>query len=189
MPAFAGPTSRASGIHPILCVGPAGPSRRAGGASGLVSSRIHAEAAAFGRRPRRAAARPGILPAQPSQRSAAFAPLRASVYVTRIAAPLPSSTSLPQLSQTSTVLRANLLPPGVSAWTAILTKRSRVYPAVIRAPRNALAGLALRESSLSSISAFAPECATTPKPILVRSPDAMSGLVPPTTLSSIMHSE
>ena len=34
--------------------------------------------AAFGRRPRRAVARPGIFPAQLSQRSAAFAPRRAS---------------------------------------------------------------------------------------------------------------
>src|SRR4029453_7496519 len=65
-----------------------------------------AEAAAFGRRPRLAAARPGILPAQLSQRSAALAPRRASVYVTRMAAPLPSSTSFPQLSQTRTVFRA-----------------------------------------------------------------------------------
>ena len=63
----------------------------------------------FGLRPRRAAARPGMLPAQSSQRSAAFAPRRASVYVTRITAPLPSSTSFPQLSHTSTVLRATVL--------------------------------------------------------------------------------
>ena len=62
--------------------------------------------AALGRRPRRAVARPGILPAHVSQRSPALDPRRASVYVTRRDAPLPSSTSFPQLSQTSTVLRA-----------------------------------------------------------------------------------
>jgi len=67
-------------------------------------------AADFGLRPRRAAGRPGILPAQSSQRSAAFAPLRASVYVTRIPAPLPSPTSLPQLSHTRMVFRANVPP-------------------------------------------------------------------------------
>ena len=38
-----------------------------------------AAAAVFGRRPRRAAARPGIVPAQSSQRSATFEPRRASV--------------------------------------------------------------------------------------------------------------
>src|SRR5215475_4605435 len=64
---------------------------------------------AFGRRPRRAAARPGIFAEQLSQRSACFAPRRASVYVMRMTAPLPSSTSFPQLSHTSTVLRATVL--------------------------------------------------------------------------------
>ena len=63
----------------------------------------------FGLRPRRATARPGVRPAQVSQRSACFAPRRASVYVTRITAPLASSTSLPQLSQTSTVFRATVV--------------------------------------------------------------------------------
>jgi hypothetical protein len=42
----------------------------------------------------------------------------------------------------------------------ILTKKGRDYSAVIRAPRNAFAALAFRESSLSAISAFAPEWAT-----------------------------
>src|SRR5688500_14611351 len=66
--------------------------------------------AALGRRPRRAVARPGIWPAHVSQRSPAFDPRRASAYVTRRDAPLPSSTSFPQLSQTSTVLRAKVPP-------------------------------------------------------------------------------
>ena len=60
----------------------------------------------FGLRPRRATALPGIVPAQPSQRSAAFAPRRASLNVTRMTAPLPSSTSAPQLSHTRIVFRA-----------------------------------------------------------------------------------
>ena len=63
-------------------------------------------AADFGLRPRRATATPGIAPAQLSQRSAAFAPRLASVNVMRITAPFPSLTSLPQVSQTSTVFRA-----------------------------------------------------------------------------------
>ena len=65
-----------------------------------------AVAAAFGRLPRRAVGVPGIFPAQSSQRSACLAPRRASVYVRRRVAPFPSSTSLPQLSQTSTVFLA-----------------------------------------------------------------------------------
>ncbi len=64
--------------------------------------------ALFGRRPRRATARPGIVPAQLSQRSAAFAPRLASVYVMRMPAPLPSATSAPQLSQTRIVFRATV---------------------------------------------------------------------------------
>ena len=63
-------------------------------------------AAAFGLRPRRATARPGVLPAQESQRSASFAPRRASVNAMRKVAPLPSSTSFPQLSHTRTVFLA-----------------------------------------------------------------------------------
>jgi hypothetical protein len=43
---------------------------------------------------------------------------------------------------------------------AILTKSGKDYSAVIRAPRNAFAALAFRESSLPAISAFAPEWAT-----------------------------
>ena len=62
--------------------------------------------AVFGRLPRRAAGVPGIFVAQSSHRSACFAPRLASVYVSRRTAPLPSSTSLPQLSQTSTVFLA-----------------------------------------------------------------------------------
>ena len=65
-----------------------------------------ANAAAFGRLPRGAAGRPGIFPAQSAQRSACFAPRRASAYVMRMVAPRVSSTSLEQLSQTRTVLRA-----------------------------------------------------------------------------------
>ncbi len=65
-----------------------------------------AEAADFGLRPRRAAGWPGLLSAHSPQRSACFAPRRASEYVMRITAPLASSTSLPQLSQTRIVLRA-----------------------------------------------------------------------------------
>jgi hypothetical protein len=63
-------------------------------------------AADFGRRPRRAAAWPGIWPAQLSQRSACFEPRRASVKFRRMVAPFPSLISLPQLSHTRTVLRA-----------------------------------------------------------------------------------
>src|SRR5256886_15125086 len=70
-----------------------------------------AAVADFGRRPRRAAAWPGIWPAQLSQRSACFEPRRASMKLSLIVAPFPSSTSLPQLSQTSTVLRAKSIPP------------------------------------------------------------------------------
>ena len=62
----------------------------------------------FGLRPRRATAAPGIPPAHESHRSAAFAPRRASLNVTRMTAPFPSSTSVPQLSQTSTVFRATI---------------------------------------------------------------------------------
>ena len=60
----------------------------------------------FGRRPRRATAWPGIFAEQLSQRSACFAPRRASLNVIRMTEPFPSSTSLEQLSQTRTVLRA-----------------------------------------------------------------------------------
>src|SRR5262245_47597235 len=45
--------------------------------------------------------------AQESQRSASFAPRRASENERRIVAPFPSSTSRPHLSHTRTVLRAN----------------------------------------------------------------------------------
>ena len=69
------------------------------------------QASDLGLRPRRATAAPGIPPAQESQRSAAFAPRRASLNVTRSTAPFPSSTSLPQESQTRTVFRATIDPP------------------------------------------------------------------------------
>ena len=68
------------------------------------------QASDFGLRPRLATAEPGIPPAQESHRSAAFAPRRASVNVTRMTAPLPSSTSEPHLSQTSTVFLATIPP-------------------------------------------------------------------------------
>src|SRR6266540_616088 len=67
---------------------------------------LQAAAAALGRRPRRAAACPGIPPAQLSHRSACFEPRRASEKFRRMVAPFPSPISRPQLSQTSTVLRA-----------------------------------------------------------------------------------
>src|SRR4029450_4933115 len=51
-------------------------------------------AAAFGLRPLRAAARPGIPPAQSSHRSAALAPLRAAVPVTRIPPPSLAPTAV-----------------------------------------------------------------------------------------------
>src|SRR5205085_11888824 len=91
--------------------------QKCGEAGSPASPRGAHAAADLGRRPRRAAAWPGILPAHESQRSACLAPRRASEYVTRNVAPLPSSTSFPQLSQTSTVLRANeiLLERGVDA--------------------------------------------------------------------------
>ena len=79
--------------------------------SSLLAGR-QASAWARGRRPRRAAARPGIFPAHSSQRSATFEPRRASEYVTRSDAPWASSTSLPQLSQTSTVFRAKFASSG-----------------------------------------------------------------------------
>jgi hypothetical protein len=60
----------------------------------------------FGLRPRRATEIPGSFPAQPSQRSACFAPRRASEYVRRIVAPFASPTSVPHMSQTRTVFRA-----------------------------------------------------------------------------------
>jgi len=66
----------------------------------------YAATADFGRRPRRATAWPGIFAEQESQRSACFAPRRASLNVIRITAPFPSSTSLEQLSQTRIVFRA-----------------------------------------------------------------------------------
>jgi hypothetical protein len=66
------------------------------------------QASDLGFRPRRATAAPGIDPAHESHKSAAFAPRRASLNVTRMTAPFPSSTSEPHLSQTSTVFRATI---------------------------------------------------------------------------------
>src|SRR5439155_5460293 len=68
--------------------------------------RANYAAADFGRRPRRATAWPGILPAHVSQRSACLEPRRASVKLIRITAPFASSTSLTQSSQTNLVTRA-----------------------------------------------------------------------------------
>ena len=67
---------------------------------------------------------PASSPAQSSQRSATFDPRRASVNVTRIAAPLFSPTSCPQLSHTRTVLRAKESSPStqVIADVAIVVK-------------------------------------------------------------------
>src|SRR6478672_60487 len=65
-----------------------------------------AAVAFFGRRPRRATCRPGMFEAHSPQRSASFAPRRASLQLRRIVAPWASSTSFPQLSQTRIVLRA-----------------------------------------------------------------------------------
>src|SRR4051794_5079125 len=86
-------------------------------------------AADFGRRPLRATAWPGILPAQASHRSACFDPRRASVKLMRITAPLASSTSLPQLSHTSLVTRATdfLLEFGVRLPVS-LAKARRIRP-------------------------------------------------------------
>src|SRR5213076_999299 len=104
-------------VEPALD-GSLGRSPEMGGKSGKNEGRVFARpsrhdyaAADFGRRPRRAAARPGIPPAQSSHRSACFAPRRASAKLIRITAPRPSATSFEQLSQTSLVTRANAFPP------------------------------------------------------------------------------
>ena len=79
------------------------------------------------RRPTSGAGRAGrpagraSFPAHSSQRSACFAPRRASVNVTRSVAPFDSPTSLPQLSQTRTVFRATN-----SSW-----ERDRVVPILV----------------------------------------------------------
>jgi len=94
-------------------------------------------AADFGFRPRLATALPGIPPAQLSQRSAAFAPRRASVNVTRIIAPFPSSTSDPHLSHTRIVFRAIVIPPLPALRNSYrLRLDDEKYPARIL-PRNA----------------------------------------------------
>ena len=72
---------------------------------------LYVAVTAFGLRPRRATAWPGMPPAQSSQRSACFEPLRASVKLRRMSAPLPSATSFEHLSQTRIVFRATILPP------------------------------------------------------------------------------
>src|SRR5207249_5877940 len=73
----------------------------------------------FGRLPRRATAPPGSSPAQLSHRSACLAPRLASVKVKRIVPPLPSATSVPQLSQTRMVFLAM-----VSPLEALFSRRS-----------------------------------------------------------------
>jgi hypothetical protein len=50
-------------------------------------------------------------PAQPSHKSACFAPRRASLKVIRMIAPFASPTSVPQESHTRTVFRAILFLP------------------------------------------------------------------------------
>ena len=65
----------------------------------------------FGRRPRRATWRPPIFSASASVTSSSRTPLRASWNVMRIVAPLPSAISAPEISDTSTVLRATGIPP------------------------------------------------------------------------------
>jgi hypothetical protein len=92
-------------------------------------------ATALGRRPRRATARPGMSPAQLSQRSACLAPRRASVNVSRSVAPFPSPTSLPQLSQTRTVLRAKAEPPFTGRLRRILAKSGEKFYAAARDSR------------------------------------------------------
>ena len=89
-------------------------------------------------------ARPGMSPAQESHRSATFEPRRASVNVTRKAAPLFSPTSFPQLSQTRTVLRATKILLDETVETEVKQKTpaacgsarfrclSRVTPCLIR---------------------------------------------------------
>src|SRR4051794_19818125 len=87
--------------------------QRAGKAEGRLAPPLEDQAVTdFGLRPRRATAVPGIDAAQSSQRSACFAPRRASVNGTRNVAPRASATSLLQLSQTRTVLRATFPPKG-----------------------------------------------------------------------------
>lgn len=92
-------------------------------------------AAAFGRRPRRAAARPGILLAQESQRSACREPRRASEKFSRIVAPLPSPTSLPHASHTRTVLRAKVFPPSKRVTSPSLIEKADEFYAASRARR------------------------------------------------------
>src|SRR3954464_13602194 len=70
-----------------------------------------------------------MLPAQSPQRSACFAPRRASEYVIRITAPCCSSTSLPQLSQTRMVLRA------MAQWQREFGPKSRGHPRLPNWPR------------------------------------------------------
>ena len=62
----------------------------------------------FGRRPRRATWRPPICSASASVTSSSRTPLRASWNVIRTVAPFPSAISAPEMSDTSTVLRATV---------------------------------------------------------------------------------
>ena len=83
---------------------------------GPLPSSARTQASDFGLRPRRATAVPGIDPAHGSQRSAALAPRLASVNVTRITAPFPSSTSAPQFANQNGLSRHDYLPePGAAS--------------------------------------------------------------------------
>ena len=85
----------------------------------------------LGLRPRRAVARPGMPVAHESQRSASFAPRRASEKDRRIVAPFPSSTSLLHWSQTRTVFRANSILRVRGSRTSRVTEIARRMAAVI----------------------------------------------------------
>jgi hypothetical protein len=78
------------------------------GKHGFETVSLDYDAAAFGRRPRRATCRP-FRPrsaASSALTSSSYAPRRASSNEMRILAPFPSSISLPERSETNTVLRA-----------------------------------------------------------------------------------
>lgn len=189
MPAFAGPTSKASGIHPILWCGSAGSRGAETGGQARATTRLRLRGCGF---------RPPAPPGGGTSRHLAGAVvaeiggLRASARVRKGHAQ-GSALSLAHFRTTIVTnehcLASQLVLPGEIVGRSILTNSRSDYPEVIRAPRNALASPKFRESWLSRSSAFAPECATTGKPKRVRSPELLSGRVPPTTLSSIMHSE
>ena len=122
MPAFAGPTSRASDTahpSPERRRLPDARRQRASGTGPRALARL--SSGGCGLRPAASpcAGWPGISPAQSSQRSACFAPRRASVKSGASSRPFPRRLRVPQLSQTSTVFLAKVAPPrlqsGVSA--------------------------------------------------------------------------